>query len=319
MGDNSDELSTSSGDEGNNVEVTLEPYFNNHVENCEFCKLRDEYDMPPDKKEDSYLGFVNKKYNGKQIKTKLGPLKLKKLIARGGEALVFETEFNDDADRKYGSVVVKIGDCKNEIEVVKKIKCDSIIVPVDSGKMSVEYKGSLPVYYIVYPMMCCCLNDLDDKELAIIGILQIAKTVNEIHTQRIIHNDISPVNIMIKAMADGNVKFYLIDLGMAKPYEYKLTIAPEYKNEGNLDFMSKEQHKGFKYRPYKSDYQNYFFSLYSLFEKLPWRHQEKPSEVYQMKVEFCPRYFGELYNKIMELEFGSKLDLYEETKNALGV
>lgn len=282
-----------------------------HPIDCNFCQLRQRY-SEDDKKKDDYLNFVMKKFMNKTLKTNIGDFKLEKNLAKGGEAIVFET-FDEQTNTR---IIAKIGDCKNEIDILTQAKSDGILNMIDHGKTNTKFKNIDPVYYILFPMMCCCLDELTNKELAIVGILQIAKTIDDLHNQKIIHCDISPSNVMVSSDVNG-INFVLIDFGMASFHKHNLTVSSRYKNEGNLDFMSREQHVGFKDKPFKSDYQNYFYSLYSLFEKLPWRQQRQPSEIHQMKLDFSPRYFRSFYKKIMNLEFGGRINLYEETKIAL--
>jgi serine/threonine protein kinase len=282
----------------------------NHAVDCEYCKLQEEYEEDSD--DSKFLEFIEKKLLGKAIKTKVGEIKLTKILTKGGESVIFNTNKPE--------YIAKVGDCEDEIESLKKIKSKFVLQPVDSGKLSIKFKNTDDIYYIILPKMCCCLDDIiDDKELAILGILEIAKAIDEIHDSKIIHSDISPSNIMLKCTGKDTFSFYVIDFGLSEPYTFDLTINPKYKNEGNLDYMSKEQHIGFKHKPYKSDYQNFFYCLYSIFCKLPWRHSTSAPEIYQLKSEFKPKYFFDFYGKIMRLDIGKRLALFEETKNALKI
>jgi superfamily I DNA and/or RNA helicase len=98
----------------------------------------------------------------------------------------------------------------DKLRSLKKIKSDYIPEIIEYGFDNSEQAYCIIYQYLTYQPLTE-LNNLHPVYF-LKGILQIAKTLQEIQQQNIFHEDIHPDNILV----DNNNNFYLIDLGLSR-------------------------------------------------------------------------------------------------------
>jgi predicted ATPase/signal transduction histidine kinase len=224
-----------------------------------------------------------------------------------------------------------------EFQILKKFQHEGIVKPIrvleDSGKpiLIMEYAGkSLRDYAIEHSFY--------HEELLSIS-LQLAEILGEIHSQKIIHKDINPGNILYNPET-GNVK--LIDFGISSILSKEKEILKNPNSiEGTLAYISPEQ-TGRMNRiiDYRTDFYSLGITLFELFTReLPFRSKESMElihehltsplpEVKKEIPEFIVRIIHKLTSKNAEdryqTAFGLKKDLescltlFKESKGTLG-
>jgi len=98
----------------------------------------------------------------------------------------------------------------DKLRSLKKIKSDFIPEIIEYGFDNSEKAYCIIYQYLTYKPLTE-INNLHPVYF-LKGILQIAKTLQEIQQQNIFHEDIHPDNILV----DNNNNFYLIDLGLSR-------------------------------------------------------------------------------------------------------
>jgi len=227
-------------------------------------------------------------------------------LGEGGEAVVYKGNITDE------NVAIKIGDIYHEIPFLLRLrKIPNIIQILGFGKVP-----SIPdIRFIVLPLYCASLSDQyvkRNKSFLIIAMKEIAKAVDEIHNNNILHRDISPSNILV-CKRKSEYSIVLSDFGFAQYYvpPREIRTYKRYQHEGKIDYMSFEQHEGYRYNSFRTDYQAYFYVLYSFFLHLPWEidiDDDDGAKIYKMKKKFKPRIFRSLYKKIWKIEFGEQVN-----------
>ncbi|MBP6456461.1 MAG: protein kinase [Chitinophagaceae bacterium] len=141
----------------------------------------------------------------------------------------------DNFDKQYFAKWIK-GIDKNsqpgklfmdKLRSLKKIKSDFIPEIIEYGFDNSEKSYCIIYQYLTYKPLTE-INDLHPVYF-LKGILQIAKTLQEIQQHNIFHEDIHPDNILV----DNNNNFYLIDLGLSR-------ITTTLSQAQNLEIFAKD-------------------------------------------------------------------------------
>lgn len=189
----------------------------------------------------------------------------------------------------------KLARFKREHEVISQISSEYVIKSIDllkydeSYAMVLEEFGGESLNKLIENSAPPESKDQIEKCLNI--AVKIAKGLNEIHSNNIIHKDINPSNIVYN---ENQKQLKIIDFGLASKLENE-QIAPsaEARFEGTFAYVSPEQTGRFNRTvDYRTDYYSLGVTLYELFAgKLPfyagspreWIH----SHVARTPMELC--------------------------------
>lgn len=167
-------------------------------------------------------------------------------LGRGGSAVVFLAEKPDSSKvalKIFHSPLSSQADSKrrilSELNAASSSKSANIIRVHDL----LEVNGH-PVLVMDY-VEGSALSDFQSRlpyvlpEISVLIIIEILKTLEDVHSRGIIHRDMKPSNILV----DSNGKIYVTDFGLAK-----WTDASTHTHHGMIlgspDFMSPEQAQG---------------------------------------------------------------------------
>lgn len=167
---------------------------------------------------------------------------------------------------------------KNEIKIRKLLeKNDGILSILDFGVCQTER-------YIVYRYIEKTLykNILPISEVYSLA-LEMIKIIETIHSQGIMHCDISAANILYDTK---NRTFFLNDFGHSK----HITFCMDEKNTGNMLgcplFCSENIHMGYDYAPRDDFISLAYVLIYSIKNILPWSGKKNMAQIYLQKKTF---------------------------------
>src|SRR5215212_4510467 len=177
---------------------------------------------------------------------RLGPYQLVEMIGRGGMAVVYKAL--QPTLRRYVAIKVMPGyfvhdegfrnRFQQEAETVAHLEHPNILPIYDFGQ-----EGDVP--YIVMPLVTGgTLRDWLAKPVPLERALQVFSRIlaalEYAHSQRVVHRDIKPTNIL---MSQGDWPL-LTDFGIAKIVEPSLRVTRSGTMIGTPEYMSPEQSQG---------------------------------------------------------------------------
>lgn len=138
-----------------------------------------------------------------------------------------------------------------EIELMKRIAGDTLVKLVESGETLI--RGSKCIFIATKFIKGDVLSRIVEEGEVEISIVakcgcDIAKAIQLLWAERIVHRDINPKNIMLSS--EGLA--VLIDLGIARHIDLKTLTAPGC-SWGTLGYLSPEQARATKQLSFKSD------------------------------------------------------------------
>jgi len=185
--------------------------------------------------------------------TRIGSYKLLQMIGEGGFGVVYMAEQQEPIRRKVALKIIKLGmDSKQVIarfeaerQALAMMEHPNIAKVLDAGATEtgrpyfvMELVKGIPITEY------CDKNNLDtQKRLEL--FIEVCKAVQHAHQKGIIHRDIKPSNVMITLRDDGTGVPKIIDFGIAKATQHRLTektFFTEFKQFiGTPEYMSPEQ------------------------------------------------------------------------------
>jgi eukaryotic-like serine/threonine-protein kinase len=170
-----------------------------------------------------------------------------RLIGHGGMGAVYEA-FDRELERKVAIKVIRrdlaldtemVRRFKQELLLARQVSHRNVVRIFDIGEwestryISMEYVEGRELGEIVFRS-----GKLAHARAASIA-LQIAKALKAAHTEKVIHRDLKPQNIVI----DENDRAYVMDFGIARSMEQS-GMTQTGAIVGTLEYMSPEQAKG---------------------------------------------------------------------------
>ena len=143
--------------------------------------------------------------------------------------------------------------------------------------------------FIIYPYVSNTLfkRKLNNSTLFLCAF-QLIETLNFIHSQGILHCDISATNIL-HDINENN--FYLSDFGQSKHYSFILNNVSTSPRCGCPLFCSENVHNGYEYT-FRDDMISLGYLLFYCIEgKLPWCGLNKEREIVHQKEKFRKKYW----------------------------
>jgi serine/threonine protein kinase/WD40 repeat protein len=187
-----------------------------------------------------------------QIGTQIGPYKLLQQIGEGGMGVVYLAEQNQPVRRNVALKVIKPG--MDSRQVIARFEAErQALAMMDHVNIARVFDGGATEngrpYFVMevvhgIPITKYC----DDNRLTTRQRLElfvpVCQAIQHAHQKGIIHRDIKPSNVMV-TLYDGNPVAKIIDFGVAKATEQKLTertLFTQYGTMvGTLEYMSPEQ------------------------------------------------------------------------------
>jgi eukaryotic-like serine/threonine-protein kinase len=184
--------------------------------------------------------------------TRIGPYKLREKIGEGGMGVVYLAEQEKPVRRRVALKIIKPG--MDTEQVVARFEAErqalaimdhpSIARVLDAG--ATETGGPYFVMELVkgVPITDYCdtvhLSPRERLEL----FVPVCQAIQHAHQKGIIHRDVKPSNVLV-TMQDGKPVPKIIDFGIAKAIEQKLTERSLFTQHGTimgtLEYMSPEQ------------------------------------------------------------------------------
>ena len=185
--------------------------------------------------------------------TRIGRYKLLELIGEGGFGVVYMAQQEEPIRRRVALKIIKLGmDTKQVIarfeaerQALAMMEHPNIAKVLDAGATDtgrpyfvMELVKGIPITEY------CDKNNLDTRQRLELFI-DVCKAVQHAHQKGIIHRDIKPTNVMITLRDDGTGVPKIIDFGIAKATQHRLTektFFTEYRQLiGTPEYMSPEQ------------------------------------------------------------------------------
>ncbi|MHC4394163.1 MAG: protein kinase domain-containing protein [Planctomycetota bacterium] len=185
--------------------------------------------------------------------TRIGRYKLLELIGEGGFGVVYMAEQAEPIRRKVALKIIKlgmdtrqvIGRFEAERQALALMEHPNIAKVLDAG--ATETGRPFFVMELVRGISIteyCDKNSLDTQQRLKLFI-EVCKAVQHAHQKGIIHRDIKPSNVMITLRDDDSPVPKIIDFGIAKATQARLTertLFTEFKQfVGTPEYMSPEQ------------------------------------------------------------------------------
>jgi serine/threonine protein kinase len=152
------------------------------------------------------------------------------------------------------------------------------------------------------------------KSVLFLGI-QIIKRIESLHNKLLLHRDIKPSNFLFGIENDNN-KLYLVDLGMAKRYDYdgKHIIKKYIKNIiGSPNYVSLNVHNNIE-PSRRDDVESCIYVILTmLLGKLEWFNKDNLSEIIELKrkiilIDEVPSFIKIMLYYVREMKFDEKPD-----------
>jgi serine/threonine protein kinase len=186
------------------------------------------------------------------IGSKIGPYKLLQKIGEGGCGTVYMAGQDEPVRRRVALKIIKLGmDTRGVIarfeaerQALAMMEHPNIALVLDAG--ATETGRPFFVMELVHGVRIteyCDTNNLTTRQRLELFI-QVCQAIQHAHQKGIIHRDIKPSNILV-TMLDGAPLPKVIDFGIAKAIEAKLTNKTQYTMYGHFigtpAYMSPEQ------------------------------------------------------------------------------
>lgn len=172
----------------------------------------------------------------------------------------------------------------NETKIRKLLEGHNGILPI------IDYGIYKSRRFIIYPYISSTLfrKKLSNSRLFSCAF-QLIETLNYIHSQGILHCDISATNILHDPKKN---KYYLSDFGQSKHYSFILNDTTTSARYGCPLFCSENVHNGYEYT-FRDDMISLGYLLFYCIEgKLPWCGLNTQREIVDQKEKFRKKYWN---------------------------
>jgi len=182
----------------------------------------------------------------------IGPYRILDLLGEGGMGVVYAAEQRVPFQRRVALKVVKVGMDTKEVlarfeaerQALAMLDHPSIARVLDAGAteagrpyFAMELVRGLPINRY------CDVNRLTIPQRVQL-IMQAAAGLQHAHDRGILHRDVKPSNLLVTDI-DGNPHVKIIDFGLAKATNHRLTERTVFTEEGRIigtpEYMSPEQ------------------------------------------------------------------------------
>jgi len=187
---------------------------------------------------------------------RIGPFKILGVLGEGGFGVVYEAEQTEPVRRRVALKVIKPG--MDSKAVVARFEAERqalavmdhpCIAKVFDGGMTEAAQGARP-YFVMELVKGVPITDFCDRERLTIDercalFTRVCDAVQHAHTKGVIHRDLKPSNVLVAYDGEGKASPRVIDFGVAKALNQRLTEATIFTERGQLigtpEYMSPEQ------------------------------------------------------------------------------
>lgn len=187
--------------------------------------------------------------------SEVGPYRLEEVIGEGGMGVVHRARQTQPIQRTVALKIVKLGMDTREViarfeaerQALAQLEHPNIARVYDAG-VTPDGRPYFVMEYVDGPSITrhCDENRLTPRD-RIDLLVQVCRGVQHAHQNGIIHRDLKPNNTLV-ATVDGRAIPKIIDFGVAKATQQKLTEATAFTQHGQLvgtpEYMSPEQASG---------------------------------------------------------------------------
>ena len=189
---------------------------------------------------------------GEDHPTSVGPYRVVRVLGQGGMGCVYLAEQTSPVRRRVAIKLVKLGlDTK---EVVARFEAEQqALALMNHPSIARVYEAGVTAngrpYFVMEHVPGVPITEYCDRHRLSTAdrlrlFTRVCEAVQHAHQKAIIHRDIKPSNILV-AVADGKPVPKIIDFGVAKAMNQRLTEMTVYTNFGQLigtpEYMSPEQ------------------------------------------------------------------------------
>ncbi|MFI4898406.1 MAG: protein kinase [Phycisphaerales bacterium JB059] len=193
---------------------------------------------------------------GEAAGARIGPYRLLEQIGEGGFGVVYAAEQVEPVRRRVALKVIKAG--MDSEQVVARFEAERqalavmdhpCIAKVFDGGVTPPEMGARP--YFVMELVkgepitdFCDQNRLSVRERCEL-MIRVCNAVQHAHTKGVVHRDLKPSNILVSYDADGGATPKVIDFGIAKALNQRLSEKTIFTERGKIigtpEYMSPEQ------------------------------------------------------------------------------
>ncbi len=187
--------------------------------------------------------------------TQIGPYRLVRQIGEGGFGVVFLAEQQQPVARTVALKIIKLGMDTRQVVARFEVERQALALMDHPNIARVIDAGATetgrPYFVMEYVAGRAITTYCDEEHLTIDARIelfeQVCDAVQHAHSKGIIHRDLKPSNILV-ATVDGHPQAKVIDFGIAKATQHKLTDKTLFTEHqqiiGTLQYMSPEQASG---------------------------------------------------------------------------
>lgn len=187
---------------------------------------------------------------------RIGPYRILAKIGEGGFGVVYEAEQHEPVRRRVAVKIIKPG--MDSEAVVARFEAERqalavmdhpCIAKIIDGGMTGPELGSRPYFVMELVKGVPITEHCDTQQLTIDErcelFIKVCEAVQHAHTKGVVHRDLKPSNVLVAYDGDGHAIPKVIDFGVAKALNTRLTEKTIFTERGQLigtpEYMSPEQ------------------------------------------------------------------------------
>jgi serine/threonine protein kinase len=252
------------------------------------------------------------------VRTAIGRYQIVKLIGAGGMGVVYEAK--DELDSESAIKVMRTEYAQNSLyskmfldEGLKARRFTSnssrLVTTYDVGK--VDGQLYLTMELVKWPTLKELLPKLQNESWESIVSLfaEIAKALEDLHEEKVVHRDLKPGNVFVdansyfNATGDKHWKVKLADFGLSGEFDETSKMATSYRAAGTAYYMAPEQRKGEHWTP-ASDIYSFGVMFYEALTG------DIPQGMFEPASQLCkdlPTSFDELISKSLATKLENRI------------
>ena len=182
----------------------------------------------------------------------IGPYKLLEVLGEGGMGTIYLAEQTKPIHRRVALKIIKLGmdtrqviaRFESEREALAMMNHPNVAKVLDAGATETGRPYFVMEYVAGIPVTDYCDKHRLNTEERLRLFMDVCHAVQHAHQKGIIHRDIKPSNVLV-AVQDGEPTPKVIDFGVAKATQHRLTERTLFTEQGQLigtpGYMSPEQ------------------------------------------------------------------------------
>ena len=182
---------------------------------------------------------------GEERPSSIGPYRFLAQIGEGGFGVVYEAEQTEPVRRRVALKIIKAG--MDSASVVARFEAERqalavmdhpCIAKVFDGGVTPPEMGSRP-YFVMELVRGEAITEFCDRERLTIRqrcelMIRVCQAVQHAHNKGVIHRDLKPSNILVAYDGEGAAAPKVIDFGVAKALNQRLSEKTVFTERGQL-------------------------------------------------------------------------------------